>query len=157
MNCLHKTVYTAFTIHTVFINFTDNTVQRTALALLRVVLGCYGLCRALLGWVVLGSERLYWVVLGPTQLYYAVCGYTGIYWAYIADGANRADGAEGADWADRAEGADRADGADRTDWADVAEMVNMALPSYEHYSILSAFDIRSSKVQHMRGFGSFIH
>ena len=154
MNCLHKTVYTAFTIHTVFINFTDNTVQCTAPALL----SCIGLLWAVQGPTGLTDYTgLYWAVQGPTQLYYAVLGYTGIYWAYIADGANRADGAEGADWADGAEGADRADGADRTDWADVAEMVNMALPSYEHYSILSAFDIRSSKVQHMRGFGSFIH
>ena len=64
MNCLHKTVYTAFTIHTVFINFTDNTVQRTALALLRVVLGIMDCAGPY--WVVLGSERLYWVVLGPT-------------------------------------------------------------------------------------------
>ena len=132
MNCLHKTVYTAFTIHTVFINFT--------------VMGCAGP-----HWVVLGSDRLYWLLLGCTGPYLAIlllcC--TGLFWdiwAYIADGANRADGAEGADWADGAEGADRADGADRTDWADVAEMVNMALPSYEHYSILSAFDIRSSKI-----------
>ena len=79
MNCLHKTVYTAFTIHTVFINFTDNTVQCTAPALL----SCIRLCRAVQGPTGLTDYTgLYWAVQGPTGLYWALSDR--LYWVLLA-------------------------------------------------------------------------